>query len=234
MEINPIFKSFFFASWFWIILNGLVRQYIVVESGVVYAANGLLIALSLVLLCTLFYQWSVQSFIVGLSFLIIAIDNILWEASVVDETLYALDIGIGFFILSFLWCFVSHTTKPTINREDHILFWLLLVSISLISVSVVMNSSGWIYVTILFLFLLVCVYLLSKIPSDVDNTLKQEKRLKWTLATMILFVLVTLRILFMYHLTTKTVMYWSVLVALVATWIIDMIRYRVYNKLPLE
>lgn len=234
MEINPIFKSFFFASWFWIILNGLVRQYTVVESGVVYAANGLLIALSLVLLCTLFYQWSVQSFIVGLSFLIIAIDNILWEASVVDETLYALDIGIGFFILSFLWCFVSHTTKPTTNREDHILFWLLLVSISLISVSVVMNSSGWIYVTILFLFLLVCVYLLSKIPSDVDNTLKQEKRLKWTLATMILFVLVTLRILFMYHLTTKTVMYWSVLVALVATWIIDMIRYRVYNKLPLE
>ena len=234
MEINPIFKSFFFVSWIWIILNGLVRQYTVVESGVVYAANGLLIALSLVLLCTLFYQWSVQSFIVGLSFLIIAIDNILWEASVVDETLYALDIGIGFFILSFLWCFVSHTTKPTTNREDHILFWLLLVSISLISVSVVMNSSGWIYVTILFLFLLVCVYLLSNIPSDVDNTLKQEKRLKWTLATMILFVLVILRILFMYHLTTKTVMYWSVLVALVATWIIDMIRYRVYNKLPLE
>ena len=230
MEVKPIFKSFFFISWLWIIINLLVNEYTPVDSGVIYAANGVLSALSLILICTLFREWSIYSFIIGLSFLIISIDNILLEASVVDETLYALDIGIGFFLLSILWCFISHTTKPSTNTEDHILFWLLLLSVSLFSVSVVMHSSAWIYVAIMLLFLLVCVYLLTHIPDQINDQVQRQKRLKWIVASLLLFTLILLRIIDMYEVISKKTMYWVVLGVLIGVWIIDMVQDRVYNN----
>lgn len=238
MEVNPIFKSFFFISWLWIIINLLVNEYTPVDSGVVYAANGVLSALSLILVCMVLYEycfddkWSNDVFIIGWSFLVISIDNICFELIVdMDETTYALVIGINFFLLSILSCFVSYTTKPVPNKEDHILFWLLLLSASLFSISVAMHSSAWIYVVIMFVFLAVCVYLLTHISNDIAPLLIRQKRLKWIVASLLLFTLILLRIIDMYEVISKKTMYWVVLGVLIGVWIIDMVQYRVYNKI---
>ena len=94
-----------------------------------------------------------------------------------------------------------------------------------------MHSSAWIYVAIMLLFLLACVYLLTHIPDHINEQLRHHKRFKWIVASLLLFTLILLRIIDMYEIISKKTMYWVVLSVLICLWIIDMVQYRVYNKL---
>ena len=128
--LNPIFTQFIFVSWLWIILNNLIADYTAVAPAAVYIANILLIVCSL----RLIFVSSIYIVTIALCFITIAINNILFKASIIGEELYAIDIGVGFFLISFVWCFLSNNQKQSLPTMDHILTYLLLLALSVFSV----------------------------------------------------------------------------------------------------
>ena len=222
--LNPIFTQFIFVSWLWIILNNLIADYTAVAPAAVFIANILLIVCSL----RLIFVSSIYIVTIALCFITIAINNILFKASIIGEELYAIDIGVGFFLISFVWCFLSNNQKQSLPTMDHILTYLLLLALSVFSVSIAMDTSVFIYIVILVVFLLTSIYFLAHIPNSLSKSTRAWKILKWTCISATLLVATILRILLMYQLIDKRILSWAVLACFVALYVAETARV-IYN-----
>lgn len=219
--INPIFTLLIFSSWLWILINQVIEQYQYVDPLVVYLSNALLIigATRLIFIKNIFIT------VIALSFDVIAINNILMKSEIIDENLYAIDVGVGFFLISMIWCFLSNNNDKKLPVMDHVLTYMLLLVLAIFSVSIAMESSAFIYVCILVVFLIMTIYFLSHISDALTERTKNMQRLKWTAICIMLFLLILFRILHMYKIIDKKVLAISVLAFFFILSITEMIRF---------